>query len=76
MKSAVIAGRVVEEDQVAEFAAQYAKSGEKQGMFNRWMMSQMTSANTSEANKIVTQLQNPFAQKVQVLMGGAPLDQE
>ena len=40
-------------------------------MFNRWMMSQMTSANTSEANKIVTQLQNPFAQKVQVLMGGA-----
>jgi len=76
VKSAVIAGRVVEEDQVAEFAAQYAKSGGKQGMFNRWMVSQMTSANTSEANKIVTQLQNPFAQKVQVLMGGAQLDQE
>lgn len=76
VKSAVIAGRVPEEAQVAEFAAQYAKSGGKQGMFNRWMMSQMTSANTPEANKIVTQLQNPFAQKVQVLMGGAPLDQE
>lgn len=70
VKASVIAGRVPDDEQIATFAKEYAKSGGKQPMFNKWMLNEMKSANTSEANKIVTQLQNPFAQKVQVLMGG------
>lgn len=75
VKASTIAGRIPEDQQVAEFASQYAKSGGKQGMFNKWMLGQMKSANTSDASKIVSQLQNPFAQKVQVLMGGTSPDQ-
>jgi hypothetical protein len=72
VKASTIEGRVPDEGQVAQFAAEYAKSGGKQVQFNKWMLNKMKSANTNEAQKITSQLQNPFASKVQVLMGGDP----
>jgi hypothetical protein len=72
VKSASIAGRVPDEEQMAVFAAEYSKAGGKQVQFNKWMMNKIKSANTNEAQKITSQLQNPFAAKVQVLMGGDP----
>ena len=72
VKASSIEGRVPDEQQVVKFAAAYAEAGGKQPQFNKWMLTQMKSANTSEAQKITQQLQNPFAQKVQVLMGGDP----
>jgi hypothetical protein len=57
---------------MANFASAYAASGGKQPQFNKFVLDNMKSANLNEAQKITKQLQNPFAQKVQVLMGGDP----
>lgn len=76
VKTASIEGRVPDEQQMAQFAAEYAKSGGKQVQFNKWMLNKMKDANTNEAQKITSQLQNPFAAKVQVLMGGDPYASE
>lgn len=51
------------------FAERYAAAGGKQINFNRFMVHQIKSAGVSQSEKIVQQLQNPFAQKVQLLMG-------
>lgn len=72
VKASSIEGRAPDEDQMIKFAEAYAKSGGKQPQFNQWVLDKMKSANTSEAQKITSQLQNPFAAKVQVLMGGDP----
>jgi hypothetical protein len=72
VKTSVIEGRTLEEEEVINFASEYAKRGGKQAQFNQWILNKMKSANTNEAQKIVSQLQNPFAAKVQVLMGGDP----
>lgn len=75
VKVSSIQGRIPDEEQVVQFAQEYARTGGKQQNFNKWMMNEMKAANTSQAQKITQQLQNPFAQKVQVLMGGSPFEQ-
>jgi hypothetical protein len=72
VKTSSIAGRSPDADQMANFASAYAASGGKQPQFNKFVLDNMKSANLNEAQKITKQLQNPFAQKVQVLMGGDP----
>ena len=70
IKASVIQGQTLSEEQWERFAVAYARTGGKQANFNQFMMDQIKAANTSNAEKIVTQLQNPFAQKIQLLMGG------
>lgn len=70
VKTTSIGGNVPDEDSVIKFASKYAQYGGKQVNFNRWMLETMKNANVNEAQKITSQLQNPFAKKVQVLMGG------
>jgi hypothetical protein len=70
IKASTIQGQTMEEDQWMRFSEAYARAGGKQEQFNEFMMQQIKSANTSNAEKIVSQLQNPFAQKIQLLMGG------
>jgi hypothetical protein len=72
VKASSIEGRVPDENQMAEFGAKYAATGGKQQNFNKWVLNEMKNANLNESQKITRQLQNPFAQKVQVLMGGDP----
>lgn len=72
IKTAGIQGNTPDESSMVRFAQAYAASGGKQMNFNKFMMNEMKAANTNEANKIVSQLQNPLAQKVQILMGGSP----
>ena len=74
VKTSSIAGNKPDESSMVTFAQKYAESGGKMINFSKWMINQMKQANTSEANKIVTQLNNPFAQKVQKLMGYANED--
>jgi uncharacterized protein YukE len=71
IKTTGIQGNAPDEDQTIKFAKAYAEAGGKQVNFNKFMLGQMKAANTNEATKITSQLQNPFAQKVQLLMGGA-----
>jgi len=70
VKGATIAGNEPSENAVAGFAAAYAKAGGKQPQFNRWMMHQIKNANVPQSLQIQQQLSNPFASKMQVIMGG------
>lgn len=72
VKSSVIAGASPDPDQIAHFAASYAAIGGKQAQFNKYMLAQIKNANTSKANQIMTNLKNPYAQKMQQVMGGTP----
>jgi hypothetical protein len=72
VKSSSIQGLIPSQEQMAQFAAEYAKTGGKQQNFNKWVLKEMTNANVSQADAMTLQLQNPFAKKVQVLMGGDP----
>jgi hypothetical protein len=70
VKTASIQGNVATDQEMVTFASKYAEYGGKQKNFNKWVLNEMKSANTSRAEEIVSQLQNPFAKKIQVLMGG------
>lgn len=70
VKSTGIEGQTADIDSLNKFTSEYAASGGKQADFNKFMMNEYKSANTSQAQKILTQLQNPFNQKMQILMGG------
>lgn len=69
VKAAVIGGNVPSTEAITKFAESYASAGGKQAQFNKFMLAQMKGATTSEAEKIAAQLQNPFSQKLQLLMG-------
>ena len=75
IKTTTIQGNTADEEQVVKFAKAYAEAGGKQINFNKFMMSQLKASNTNEAAKITSALQNPFARKVQVLMGGTSPDE-
>lgn len=71
VKSTTIGGSAgPDQEQWLKFSEGYARSGGRQVNFNKFMVNTIKNSNVSEAEKIISQLQNPFAQKVQVLMGG------
>jgi hypothetical protein len=72
VKASSIQGLVPDQEQMGKFAEHYAAAGGKQQNFNKWVLGEMKNANVSQADAIVRQLQNPFAKKVQILMGGDP----
>jgi hypothetical protein len=70
VKTTGIQGQQLDGDSINKFAEQYAASGGKQAQFNKFILSTLKSANISQSQKITQQLQNPFNQKMQILMGG------
>lgn len=56
-------------DDIGKMAERYAAAGGKQKDFNKWMVNQYKSANTSQAELIRNKLDSPYSQKVQILMG-------
>jgi len=74
VKSTLIGGGTPSQDDIENFAAKYAALGGKQRQFNQWMMEQYKNANTSQANQIAEHLKSPFAQKMQTIMGGTPMN--
>ena len=70
IKTTGIQGQQGDEDSMAKFSAAYAATGGKQAQFNKFVLNSYKSANTSQSERILHQLQNPFNRKMQVLMGG------
>jgi hypothetical protein len=70
VKTNLIAGNDVDEEEIAEFARKYAALGGRQENFNKWMLNLHTSANESQSQQLRESLSNPFAYKMQLLMGG------
>lgn len=73
IKSTVIGGKEVSQDQVTHFANEYVKLGGKQDNFNKFFIDAMKNANTSQANKIVEHLKSPQSQAMQQIMGSYQL---
>lgn len=70
LKTNVIAGNELSDEDVVAFAKRYAELGGKQKNFNKWMMDLYTNANTPQSEQLLTSLSSPFSYKVQLLMGG------
>lgn len=70
VKGTLIQGNEPTEEQILQFSEEYAKLGGKQKQFNKWMMETYKNANTAQAEKLAESLNNPYAYKIQLLMGG------
>jgi hypothetical protein len=70
IKTTGIQGQEVDMESLDKFSEAYAATGGKQAQFNKFMLGAYQSSNTAQSEKILQQLQNPFNQKMQVLMGG------
>lgn len=73
IKTTVIAGKEPSQEQIENFAMQYAESGGKQEEFNKWFLQLYKSANLSQANKIRNGLSSQYSQSMQKIMGGYEL---
>jgi len=73
IKTTLIAGGKPSTKQIEDFAEQYAALGGKQQEFNKWMLQLYKTANTSQANKLQKDLNSPFSQSMQRIMGGYEL---
>jgi len=74
IKSSVIAGQRPSSEQMEGFMESYVKGGGKQTEFNQWMMQLYTTANTSQANDLRRKVNSPYAQNMQLIMGGYELN--
>lgn len=70
IKTTTIGNEMPSGDEVADFAAKYAALGGKQENFNKYLMLQFKTSNTSKANDLAESLKNPYSQKMQQIMGG------
>lgn len=70
IKTQALAGGQPSPTDIDKFSEAYAASGGKQSQFNKFVMSTYTAASTSQSQRILTQLSNPFNRKMQILMGG------
>jgi len=70
VKSTMLAGTSPSDTQVNQFAEKYVSLGGKQANFNKWMMDLYKGANVSQAKQLEASLRNPYAYKMQLLMGG------
>jgi hypothetical protein len=72
-KTQLVKNQEPDEQTITNFVSAYAKSGGRIENFQKFMLGAMTNANKSQVNKVVEHLNSPFAQQLQVVMGGQPL---
>ena len=73
MKTSLAAGKEITGDQVETFAGKYVRAGGKIDNFNRFMTNAMIHSNESQVNALAKNLNSPYAQQLQIIMGGKPL---
>ncbi len=70
VKTTLIQGGEASQEAVNKFAEKYAELGGKQAGFNKWMIGLYKDTNVTQAEQLRSSLTNPFAYKMQALMGG------
>lgn len=70
LKTITVDGEMPNPEQIEKFAERYAARGGDIRNFNRWMMEQVKNSQTSQVNAIAENLKKPYAQQMQLLMGG------
>lgn len=73
VKTSLVAGGVPSEDQIGQFATEYAASGGRVQNFNRFMVDALKNSNQSNINLFMQKLKNPVAQNMMEIMGGEKL---
>ena len=73
IKSTVLAGNNPTSSQINNFAADYAAIGGRQEEFAGWFTQLYKEANSSQANEILRNLNSPYNQAMQEIMGGEPV---
>lgn len=71
VKTSLIGDETASTEQVNSFAQKYAELGGRQAGFNKWMMGLYKSTTQPQAEQLANSLRNPFAYKMQLLMGGS-----
>lgn len=73
VRTTLIAGKNPSTEQIDSFVEQYVATGGEQENFNAWFLTQYKTANLSQANKLAQDLNSPFSQSMQKIMGGYEL---
>ena len=73
IKSSLIKGDQPDEEQMNGFIKSYVGLGGKQRDFNRHVMELYKQANTTQSNRLAENMNSPYAQYMQRVMGGAVL---
>lgn len=74
IRTTVIANNSPTADEWGQFAGRYAELGGDSKRFNSYMLRQIRESDVSRADDIVKQLKSPYAQNMQVIMGGRDVD--
>jgi len=74
IKTTILGGEGLTDQQINDFAANYVKSGGKQSEFNQFMARQYRNASTTQAEQLRSKLTSPYAIQLQSVMGGAGTD--
>lgn len=70
LKTVMGKGGEVDPEILGEAMTKYSEYGGKQKNFARWMGELYRGANEAQANSIASSLKNPYAQRLQIYMGG------
>jgi hypothetical protein len=73
VKTAFVAGTFPSDEQISNFATEYAASGGKIEMFNRFLVNAARNSNQSTINRFMQQLNKPVARNMMEIMGGEGL---
>jgi len=74
IKSKILAGDTPTTEELNNFLQEYVKAGGSQNNFNKFIGRIAVTAKTSQVNKIAQNLNNPFSQYMQRVMGGYELE--
>jgi hypothetical protein len=74
MKSKLYKNQSLSTEDVTGFAKEYARAGGKVESFNKFMVTQMKAANTSQVNKMMEATGSPLGKNLGRIMGGDPLE--
>ena len=71
IKTTILGGEGLTDQQINDFAANYVKSGGKQSEFNQFLARQYRNASTTQAEQLRSKLNSPYAIQLQSIMGGS-----
>lgn len=70
VKEGIIDGRDFSQDEIRDFARAYVEKGGSATGFNQWWMNQYKNATKTQAQQMVQKLDDPYARRMQEVMGG------
>ena len=70
LKGQLLGGQEISNEGLEQFAEKYVSMGGSATGFNQWWMSQYKNVNLTQAQQMVSKLDNPYARRMMEVMGG------